>query len=195
MPSKKIARVVPAIPMVMSKLEILRKQLTSAKTYAEIKRIEREAEGIKLLFREITEVKNKAEIVILIANRRIAEEMRKVPPAPRGLSKIDSAVNFRKLGKAATGVSYWARSRLGKLLKLTEKQLESRAIEISKRGWRRDAKCCRNNTEIGPHKRPACGLRCSCRARWEGPRSCCACQIRAEVFDYLRRPALGRCDL
>jgi N6-adenosine-specific RNA methylase IME4 len=133
--SRYIARIVPSIPAVLSKLAKLRRELTCAKTYDQIRRIEREAEAIKLLFKEVTGIKNTAEIVILVANRRIAEEMQKVPKAAGGDRKSKFAkLRNLKPGRAATGVQKDKRSRLGKLLELNEKQLEARAKEIQANG-------------------------------------------------------------
>jgi hypothetical protein len=39
------------------------------------------AEALKILFRHVAEVKNKAELVVLAANQRIGEEIRAIPKA------------------------------------------------------------------------------------------------------------------
>jgi N6-adenosine-specific RNA methylase IME4 len=133
--NRTVARVVPTIPAVLSKLGAMRKQVTSAKTYKELNRIEREAAAIKLLFKEVAVVKQEAELVILIANRRIADELAKVPKAGGpGRGKKQVATRRNVLGRSATGIPKDTRSRLGKLLTLSEKQLEARAKEIQKSG-------------------------------------------------------------
>jgi hypothetical protein len=56
-------------------------------TYDEIRRVVDAAKAIKILFKHVAEVKARAEDTVLLGNRRIAEELRKVPKASGG-SKI-----------------------------------------------------------------------------------------------------------
>ena len=74
------------------------------------------AEALKILFRHVAEVKNKAELVVLAANQRIGEEIRAIPKATAphrpADKKLPSMVNSKKEGRAATGIPGTSRSRL-----------------------------------------------------------------------------------
>ena len=54
-------------------------ELDSAESYAQIRKLVDAAEALKILFRHIAEVKNKAELVVLAANARIGEEIKLIP--------------------------------------------------------------------------------------------------------------------
>jgi site-specific DNA-methyltransferase (adenine-specific) len=62
----------------------MERDIDAASTYAEIRRLERQAEAIKVLHREIEDVRQKAEWVILVARRRVGEELEKAPVARGG---------------------------------------------------------------------------------------------------------------
>lgn len=80
-----LVRVIPkSVPQVKRALEVLEQDLNAAKTYDEIRQIERMAEAIKLLHREVDEIRQQAETVIIMANHRIGIELAAAPVATAG---------------------------------------------------------------------------------------------------------------
>jgi N6-adenosine-specific RNA methylase IME4 len=110
---------VPTVPGALKALGAMARQLESAKTYNEIRKIVDAAAALKLLFKNVDAVKAKAEDVILAASARIGEEIRKVPKAtaPHGkkAAKNPSRVKDSKSGRERLGISSAARSRFQKL--------------------------------------------------------------------------------
>jgi hypothetical protein len=76
------------IPQAIAALVSMEAQLDSAKSYTEIRKIAQAAEALKVLFRHVAEVKNKAELVVLAANQRIGEELEAIPKASGRPKKI-----------------------------------------------------------------------------------------------------------
>jgi hypothetical protein len=70
-----------SVPGALRALAAMEKQLTAAKTYEALRRIEREANALKFLMGHVAEVKTKAEDTVLLVNHRIGEELAKVPKA------------------------------------------------------------------------------------------------------------------
>jgi hypothetical protein len=50
------------------------RELDHAKTYEQIRKIERRAEAFKILHADVDKVRRECELVILLANKRIAHE-------------------------------------------------------------------------------------------------------------------------
>lgn len=104
-------------------------ELDSAKSYAEIRKLERAAEALKVLFRHVAEVKNKAELVA--ANQRIGEEIKLIPKASgpgRGKKQLPGKVNVS--GRGATGIPGTSRSRLQKIAAVPKTELKAIAAKI-----------------------------------------------------------------
>ena len=76
-----IRKQVPTVPQALKALAAMERQLTAAKTYEELRRVIKEASALKVLMNDVAEVKVAAENAILLGNKRIAEELRKVPKA------------------------------------------------------------------------------------------------------------------
>jgi hypothetical protein len=84
-----VPRTVPAARQALAELE---KDIGRATTYAQIRRAEKRAEAFKVVWREIDEVRQDAERVILVARLRIGEEETKlVSPRGRPSEKARSA--------------------------------------------------------------------------------------------------------
>ena len=56
------------IPQAVAALANMERELDSAESYAQIRKLADAAEALKILFRHVAEVKNKAELVVLAAN-------------------------------------------------------------------------------------------------------------------------------
>jgi hypothetical protein len=69
------------IPQAVNALARMEAELDSAKSYEQIRKLADAAEALKLLFRDVKEVKDKAELVVLTANARIGEEIKRGPKA------------------------------------------------------------------------------------------------------------------
>lgn len=126
-----IRKQVPTVPQALKALAAMEHQLTIAKTYDDIRRVIKEANALKILMGEVAEVKARAEDAVLLGNRRIAEELRKVPKAnarrrfpPEGKSS----------GKAATGIKHSTRSRLGKLADKSAAEIKAAAKDLRNQG-------------------------------------------------------------
>jgi len=91
-----VARLLPSKSKVLSALTDYEREPDSTRTYQQIRKIIQAAEALKLLGRDVAEVKQKAERVIIIGNRRIGEEIRKVPKAE---SRDSGAGRFTPAGK------------------------------------------------------------------------------------------------
>ena len=76
-----IRKQVPTVPQALKALAAMEQQLTAAKTYEDLRRVIKEASALKVLMNDVAEVKAAAENAILLGNKRIAEELRKVPKA------------------------------------------------------------------------------------------------------------------
>ena len=76
-----IRKQVQTVPQALKALAAMERQLTAAKTYEDLRRVIKEASALKVLMNDVAEVKAAAENAILLGNKRIAEELRKVPKA------------------------------------------------------------------------------------------------------------------
>jgi len=95
-------------------LSRLEKQIDSARTDKAIKQAIRKAESIKILFREVNAIRQRAEWVIACAKLRIATEIHKTPKATRPARWDDRKSNGTEIlaGRASTGVDKDERSKL-----------------------------------------------------------------------------------
>jgi hypothetical protein len=91
-----LKKVVITVPAALKALAAMERQLTSAKTYDDIRRIIKEANALKILLNDVAEVKAAAEDAILLGNRRIAEELCKVPKAASGQKAMALAMLYPK---------------------------------------------------------------------------------------------------
>ena len=115
---------VPGAVGAIKYLIAMERQIESAKTFTNIRKIENEAEALKALFGEVDEVRRQAEWTILLAKQRIGAELRKVPKASGRPSKISAkAGGNKKNGRAATGISEGSRRRLDQLLQFSRSEL------------------------------------------------------------------------
>ncbi len=104
-----VRKLVPTISQALTTLAAMERQLTIAKTYDDIRRVIKEATALKILMNDVAEVKMAAEDAILLGNKRIAEELQKVPKA-KGGGQLGKGWKFpRKAksnpGKADTGIT------------------------------------------------------------------------------------------
>jgi hypothetical protein len=101
------------IPQAVAALANMERELDSAESYAQIRKLADAAEALKILFRHVAEVKNKAELVVLAANARIGDEIKLIPKAtPKaGPKKQFTAPGKLVAGRTATGVPGTSRSR------------------------------------------------------------------------------------
>jgi hypothetical protein len=87
-------------PQAVAALANMERELDSAESYAQIRKLADAAEALKILFRHVAEVKNKAELVVLAANARIGDEIKLIPKATAphrpADKKLPSMVNSKK---------------------------------------------------------------------------------------------------
>jgi hypothetical protein len=83
--STALLTVIPkSVPAAKAALALLAPDVDAAKTYEAIRRIERAADAIKLLFFEIEEIRHQTETVIELASHRVGTELKKAPDARGG---------------------------------------------------------------------------------------------------------------
>jgi hypothetical protein len=92
------------IPQAVAALANMERELDSAESYAQIRKLADAAEALKILFRHVAEVKNKAELVVLAANARIGDEIRAIPKASGRPARIITAPGKNKDSRSATGM-------------------------------------------------------------------------------------------
>jgi hypothetical protein len=93
------------------------------------RRIIKEANALKILMDDVAEVRERAEIAILMGNKRIAEELAKVPKASGRPSKNIRTQAKNKSGRTDTGIKKDTRSRLGKLTFRRSPRLRARRCD------------------------------------------------------------------
>src|ERR1700724_155334 len=101
----------------------MERELDSAENYAQIRKLADAAEALKILFRHVAEVKNKAELVVLAANARIGEEIRSIQRP--GQKNNFTAPGKLLAGGAAPGVPGTSRSRLQKIAAIPKPELKA----------------------------------------------------------------------
>jgi N6-adenosine-specific RNA methylase IME4 len=130
-----IHRQVPTVPAACKALRELDRQLAGPSTYAAIRKIERVAEALKLLFGEVDTVKHAAELVILDAKARIGEEIAKLPKGSgRPAKNFPSGGKIKENGRAATGVAHSSRSRWLKLNAIGKPRRHAIARQLQQSG-------------------------------------------------------------
>jgi hypothetical protein len=72
-----VNKTAPTVPEAMKALAAMGRELNSAKTYQEIRKIECATEVMRKLYADVDEVRKECEIVILLANRRIGIRARR----------------------------------------------------------------------------------------------------------------------
>src|SRR5262249_2616544 len=106
----------PSIPAALKALNLMKRELTSARTYVEIKKIEAQAYIIlKALGSQVDAVKGEAQITIACCQTRIGEELSRIVPGKGGRPKTGSLQGTGFAPKKATGISKPQRSRFGRL--------------------------------------------------------------------------------
>src|ERR1700730_927908 len=113
-------------------LTALERELDSSRTYEQIRKIVKAAEVLQRMERDLTEVKKKAEWVILVGNQRIGEEIKKVPKATyKGGPKKQSPLGGKLVaGREATKIPHTSRSRLQNLAAIERDKLKAMAEEM-----------------------------------------------------------------
>jgi N6-adenosine-specific RNA methylase IME4 len=131
-----IRKQVPTVPAALKALTAMERQLTVAKTYDEIRRVIKEATALKVLMSDVAEVKTAAEDAILLGNKRIAEELRKVPKGrgPGGKKGTALSTKGKSSPRADTGIKPTSRHRLSKLADLSKDELKVTAARLRKQG-------------------------------------------------------------
>lgn len=90
-----------SVPAAKRALATLERDMSAAKTYEAIRKIERSAEAIRILFREIEDVRRAAERVIVLTNHRIGTELVTAPKA-KGGGSAPKATGVRRTPMRAT---------------------------------------------------------------------------------------------
>jgi len=75
---RRIRNKVDSVPQALAALARMERQLDSAKTYEAILRIQREAKALNILLGDVRKVKEQSQLVLALANRRIAQEINKI---------------------------------------------------------------------------------------------------------------------
>jgi len=78
-PSSLLAVIPESVPQAKRALDALRRDVDSAATYEAIRKVERAAEALKAMYREVEDIRRQAEQVIVLANHRIGSELLKAP--------------------------------------------------------------------------------------------------------------------
>ena len=117
------------VTAVIEELNALEKALTSAKTYASLRQIIDRARALEILARDIDEVKQRAQGVILLGWAHVGDELKRVPKASGRPPKIPSA-DGRNLGREDTGIPAVSRHRLMKL-----SGVKGRLLQLAKPLW------------------------------------------------------------
>lgn len=129
-----IRKHVPTVPKALEALAAMEHQLGAVQTYQAMQHIIREANALNVLLGHVAEVKAKAEDVVLIANRRIGEEIRKVPKATGRAPKNPAAKKDSSKGREKLGISSPSRSRLQKLADIPVADLKAMSRDLRASG-------------------------------------------------------------
>ena len=103
--TRSLLAVIPkSVPQAKRALTALGRDIDAAKTYDAIRRIERAADAIKLLFAEVEAIRHQAEEVVVLANHRIGTEIKAAPVATgsRGQGRPGLGASRRAAPKQAT---------------------------------------------------------------------------------------------
>lgn len=140
-----VNKTAPTVQKAMGALAAMGRELDQPSTYEQIRKIECAAEAMRQLYAHVDEVKCECEVVILMANRRMALETAKLPMAARGKSSKSS--RKENLGRGATGIPAARRSRQKKLIPLSKSELREVAKKILRKRQRCNADCCHARTQ------------------------------------------------
>lgn len=130
----KISTIISSVPAALTALGNMEKQVKAKATYTELRKVMREADAIKALFKEVGAVKQKAEWVVLLSHKRIGEELEAVPPgyvagSGRGKKGVRQAAKTFS-GKAQTGIPKDTRSRQKKIKQKSDDELREAAEQL-----------------------------------------------------------------
>jgi N6-adenosine-specific RNA methylase IME4 len=117
---------VPAALAALDKMEVQLDSPGAVRTYEALRKMEREAEAFAILLGDVREVRERAQLVLALIKRRLAEEIQKVPKATvsgKGQKRTGSR-ELAKSGRGATGIKKDSRSRIAKLLGISKKELK-----------------------------------------------------------------------
>jgi N6-adenosine-specific RNA methylase IME4 len=125
-----------SVPAARRALAAMERDVDSAATYDEIRRLERRAEALKALFAEYEEVRRDAERVVLVARHRIGAELRAAPVNKGGRPSetiargetVSPPTLAEQVGSACRGV------RLKQLAGLSRSELLSAAASLWEAG-------------------------------------------------------------
>jgi N6-adenosine-specific RNA methylase IME4 len=132
-----LAHIIPAsVPEARRALAAMERDIDAAKTYAQIRKLERRAEALKALFAEYEEVRRDAERVVLVAKHRIGTELKAAPVNKGGRPSetippngtVSPPTLAEQVGSAQRGV------RLKQLAELSRDELLSAASTLWEAG-------------------------------------------------------------
>jgi N6-adenosine-specific RNA methylase IME4 len=121
------------IPAAMKALAAMERELSWAKTYADIGKVIDASKALKLLFKDVDVVKAEAEDVILAASARIGEELQRVPKAAGRPAKNVTAPGKNKIARRDAMPSGTSRARYQKLAE-AKPQLKTIAKKLRDQG-------------------------------------------------------------
>jgi hypothetical protein len=122
----------PGVPKALNALAVMERELDAAENYESLRKIERKAEALKILFKEVDAVRQQAETVIILAKARIGKEILAVPKA----NKHHQSSTHGRLthGREALGIPPATRSRLTKLAEIPQPELRAITKQIQDSG-------------------------------------------------------------
>ena len=129
-----VKKTVPSVQKAMGALVDMERELGHAKTYEQIRKIERRAEALHVLYAEVDEVRRECEVVILLANKLIGHELEAIPKASGRPAKKVSSKERIKSGRQDTGLPKARRSRQKKLIPLSNEEVRTVAKTIQDSG-------------------------------------------------------------
>jgi N6-adenosine-specific RNA methylase IME4 len=139
--SKSLLAVIPkSIPEAKRALAVMERDVEAVKTYEAIRKIERVADALRLLFADVQEIRESAERVITVAKHRIAKELEAVPKATasgKGQKRSQKRTGNNKdvkSGRAGTGIPPMTRSRLGKIGNVPLDEVKAIIASLHSRG-------------------------------------------------------------
>ena len=122
-----------SVPAARKALAAMERDVDSAVTYADIRRLERRAEALKALYREYEGVRRDAERVILVARHRVGEEL-KAAPINKGGGDHRTAERSGAPTLAAQVGSKQRGTRLKQLAEVSRNELLSAATALWEAG-------------------------------------------------------------
>jgi N6-adenosine-specific RNA methylase IME4 len=132
--STAIRKHLPTVSKALEALAAMEHQLVAVKTYEQIRHIIREATAVKVLLGHVAEVKAQAEDTVLLANRRIGEEIKKAPKAKPGPASKEMRTKGGKQPGRSAIMPGTSRARLMKLADIPVPELKAAARELRTAG-------------------------------------------------------------